>query len=98
MLDYWNKYISYFVIILSVLGQQSWYKIYTLDLQTSIKHTETQRKSTIFKAWMVQGPLRGKHKGIERERAHTRLTVAALGVRGPVIRDFNLSSTLNGYK
>lgn len=96
MLDYLNKYISYFVIILSVLGQQSWYKIYTLDLQTSIKHTETQIKSTIFKAWMVQGPLRGKHKSIER--AHTRLTVAALGVRGPVIRDFNLSSTLNGYK
>ena len=50
MLDYLNKYISYFVIILSVLGQQSWYKIYTLDLQTNIKHTETQIKSTIFKA------------------------------------------------
>jgi len=43
------------------------------------------------------GVLKGKAQEY-RERAHTRLTVAALGVRGPVIRDFNLSSTLNGYK
>ena len=69
MLDYLNKYISYFVIILSVLGQQSWYKIYTLDLQTSIKHTETQIKSTIFKALNGTGALKGKAQEY-RESTH----------------------------
>ena len=28
----------------------------------------------------------------------TQLTVDTRGVGGPVIKDFNLSSTLNGYK
>jgi hypothetical protein len=74
MLDYWNKYISYFVIILSVLGQQSWYKIYTLDLQTSIKAHRNTKKKHNFQSMNGTGALKGKAQGYrERERTQDLL-------------------------